>query len=221
MMDVWAVIVAAGEGKRFGEHKQYVELRGREILEYCIEVFEKHAEIDGIVLVLKDVSKEAFYKSRFKKIISVVRGGDKRQESVLSGLNVVSPRDKNLVLVHDGVRPLVTNNLISRVLHAARKHGAAIPVLPVVDTIKRVQKDAVIETLDRRPLMRVQTPQGFRVTILKEAFEKARVEHFYGTDEASLVERIGFKVFTVPGDPQNIKITTPLDIKFAEALFVG
>ncbi|MBN1273708.1 MAG: 2-C-methyl-D-erythritol 4-phosphate cytidylyltransferase [Candidatus Aminicenantes bacterium] len=221
MNDVFAVIAAAGEGERFGEQKQFVRLRGKEILEHCLEVFEEHTEIDGIVLVLKDVTKEDFYKSRFKKIFAVVQGGNKRQESVFSGLKVISTREENLVLVHDGVRPLVTNDLISRVLHAARKHGAAIPVLPVVETVKRVQREIVVETLDRRLLMRVQTPQGFHLKILKEAFDRARAEHFYGTDEASLVEKSGFKVFTVPGDPQNIKITTPLDVKFVEAFFVG
>ena len=127
-------------------------------------------------------------------------------------------RSFDLVLVHDGVRPLVGSDLISRVLKAARRFGAACPVIPLDDTIKRVEGDHILHTEDRTKLVRVQTPQGFALDLLKRALEKAREVGFAGTDESSLVERLGEDVKLVPGDGRNIKITTPEDIKIAEAL---
>jgi 2-C-methyl-D-erythritol 4-phosphate cytidylyltransferase len=115
---------------------------------------------------------------------------------------------------------LVSEDLIDRVIEAAREAGAAVPAIPVEDTIKLVEGDEVSRTLDRERLFRVQTPQGFSYPVLKAALDKATEESFYGTDEASLVERIGRKVFVVQGDPKNIKITTPEDLRIAEA-FLG
>lgn len=219
MKKVFAVIAAAGEGKRFGGEKQFVEIKGRKILEYCLTAFQENRDVDALVLVLKETAGADFYQSRFPKIRAVTEGGEKRQDSVFSGLKCIPSEKDGIVLVHDGVRPLVSDDLISRVVDAARTYGAAVPVVPLVETVKRVQKGFAVETLDRNTLRGVQTPQGFRLGILKEAFEKARRDSFFGTDEASLVERLGFRVAAVPGEARNIKITTPLDKKIAEVFF--
>ncbi len=217
MSEVTAIIVAAGEGKRFGLSKQFVLLGGKPILDRCLEMFEAHKKVTEIVLVLKDVSLKKEYLDRYRKIVAVAKGGKRRQDSVLSGFNQADPERSEIVLVHDGVRSLVSEDLIDRVIEAAREAGAAVPAIPVEDTIKLVEGNEVSRTLDREKILRVQTPQGFSYPILKAALDKAKEENFYGTDEASLVERIGKKVCVVQGDPKNIKITTPEDLRLAEA----
>jgi 2-C-methyl-D-erythritol 4-phosphate cytidylyltransferase len=218
MDGVTAIIIAAGEGRRFGLAKQFALLKEKTVLDWCLERFEKHDAVDDIILVLGQVSENQEYCQRYKKVASVVRGGERRQDSVYSGLCCVDDLKTPIVLVHDGVRPLVGEDLIGRVVEATGKKGAVIPVLPVEDTIKRVEGERVIQTEDRRLLFRSQTPQGFSCSLLKEAFFRAREEGFYGTDEASLVERMGHEVFVIQGDPKNIKITTQDDLRVAEAL---
>ena len=213
-----AIIVAAGAGKRFGEMKQFAYLRAKPVLEWTLEKFEAHAEVDAVVLVLPDEQDLKHYRMRYAKIVDIVRGGDRRQDSVWQGFRIIGAAEPEVVLVHDGARPLVAADLISRVIAAARADGAAVPVLPVEDTIKEVRDGRVAGTLDRTLLVRVQTPQGFRYDVLKKALEAARRDRFYGTDEAALAERIGIPVTALPGDPRNIKITTPVDIPIAEAL---
>ncbi len=215
---VTAIIVAAGEGKRFGRPKQFSLLRGRPVLDRCLEKFDTHQKVSEIILVLNDERQKKRYLRRYKKIAAVVKGGERRQDSVFSGLNRVDPKKADIVLVHDGVRPLVDKNLIERIIDAACQKGAAIPAIPVEDTVKVVENRRVKKTLDRENLYRVQTPQGFLYKTLREAMDKARKESFQGTDEASLVERTGKKIHIVPGDSRNIKITTLRDMKIAEAL---
>jgi len=214
-----AIIVAAGEGKRFGSPKQYSLLRGKPVLEWTLEKFEYHEAVNEIILVLKDESQRESFISEFSKIAAVVSGGKKRQDSVHIGFNHVKPEKAEIVLVHDGVRPLIQKELISRVIEAAAKKGAVIPVIPVEDTVKEVSGRTVLRTVEREDLYRVQTPQGFLYSVLKQALEWASEERYYGTDEASLVEKTGKEVFIIQGDPQNIKITTPEDLKIAEAFF--
>jgi len=217
MSEVTAIIVAAGEGRRFGFSKQFALLGGKPVLDRCLEMFEAHKKVEAIVLVLKDVSLKKEYLKRYRKIVAVAKGGKRRQDSVFSGFRQIDPEKAEIVLVHDGVRSLVSEDLIDRVIEAAREAGAAIPAIPVEDTIKLVEGDEVSRTLDREKLFRVQTPQGFSYLILKAALDKAKEENFYGTDEASLAERIGKKVVVVQGDHKNIKITTLEDLKIAEA----
>ncbi|MBN2266060.1 MAG: 2-C-methyl-D-erythritol 4-phosphate cytidylyltransferase, partial [Candidatus Aminicenantes bacterium] len=174
--------------------------------------------IEAIVLVLPDEQDLKHYRLRYAKIVDIVRGGERRQDSVWQGFRLLTASEPEIVLVHDGARPLVGAELISRIVAAARADGAAIPVLPLDDTIKEVKDGRVSGTVDRSSLARAQTPQGFRYEVLKEALETARRERFYGTDEAALAERAGLAVTAVPGDPRNIKITTPIDISIAEAL---
>jgi len=218
MRKVSAIIVAAGEGRRFGSSKQFALLRGKSVLDWCLEKFETNRKVKEIVLVLKDDSLKKDYLSRYKKIVAVARGGKKRQDSVISGLRRIDPGKADIILIHDGVRPLVGQALIDRVIEATQEKEAAVPAVPVEDTIKLIEKKEVRRTLDRENLFRIQTPQGFSYKVIKRAMDKARKENFYGTDEASLVERTGKKVAVVQGDPRNIKITTREDLRIAEAL---
>ena len=213
-----AIVVAAGAGKRFGEPKQFAYLRGKPVLEWTLERFQAHGEVDGVVLVLPDEQDLKHYRMRYAKIVDIVRGGDRRQDSVWQGFRLLDAAAAEVVLVHDGARPLVGADLISRVIAAARAEGAAVPVLPLEETVKEVREDRVVGTVDRSRLRRAQTPQGFRYEILKKALESARRDRFYGTDEAMLAERAGIPVRTVDGDPRNIKITTPVDLRIAEGL---
>jgi 2-C-methyl-D-erythritol 4-phosphate cytidylyltransferase len=213
-----AIVVAAGAGKRFGEPKQFAYLRGKPVLEWTLERFQAHGEVDGVVLVLPDEQDLKHYRMRYAKILDIVRGGDRRQDSVWQGFRLLDAAAAEVVLVHDGARPLVGADLISRVIAAARAEGAAVPVLPLEETVKEVREDRVVGTVDRSRLRRAQTPQGFRYEILKKALESARRDRFYGTDEAMLAERAGIPVRTVDGDPRNIKITTPVDLRIAEGL---
>lgn len=213
-----AIIVAAGAGLRFGQMKQFAYLRAKPVLEWTLERFQAHAEVGAIVLVLPDEQDLKHYRLRYDKIVEIVRGGEKRQDSVWQGFRLLAAAAPEVVLVHDGARPLVPADLISRVIAAARTGGAAVPVLPVEDTIKEVREDRVTGTIDRSLLFRAQTPQGFGYDVLKRALDAARKDRFLGTDEAALVERIGLPVAAVPGDARNIKITTPIDIPIAEAL---
>jgi 2-C-methyl-D-erythritol 4-phosphate cytidylyltransferase len=215
---VSAIIVAAGAGKRFGRLKQFVYLQGKPVLEWTLEKFQAHDEIGGIILVLPDEHDRKHYQMRYDKIVDVVRGGDERQDSVWQGFRLLDPAKTELVLVHDGARPLVDGRLISRVIAEARTTGAAVPILPLEETAKEVQDGLVVRTVDRFRVFRVQTPQAFLYPVLRKALEAARHDRFYGTDEAILAERIGLPVRAVEGDPRNIKITTPLDLKIAEAL---
>lgn len=218
MKKVSAIIVAAGEGRRFGFAKQFALLRGKPILDWCLERFEVHKRVKDIVLVLRDESQKERYLERYRKIIAVAKGGERRQDSVLSGFHQVDPERAEIVLVHDGVRSLISEDLIDRIIEAAQEKGAVIPVVPVKDTIKLVERGEVSQTLNRDKLFRVQTPQGFFYPILKRALDEAGKDNFYGTDEASLVERIGEKVYIVQGDPKNIKITNAEDLRIAEVL---
>jgi 2-C-methyl-D-erythritol 4-phosphate cytidylyltransferase len=215
---VTAIIVAAGEGKRFGQAKQFASLKGKSVLDWCLERFEKHADIDDIVLVVRDEHSAQEYTSQYKKIASIARGGERRQDSVFAGLDCIDERKTRIVLVHDGVRPMVGEDLIRRVIEAAEEKGAVVPVIPLDDTIKQVEGERIIRTQDRTHLFRSQTPQGFLCSLLRKAFNSARKEGFYGTDEASLVERMGKDVFVVQGDQKNIKITTQDDLRIAEVL---
>jgi 2-C-methyl-D-erythritol 4-phosphate cytidylyltransferase len=213
-----AIVVAAGAGKRFGEMKQFAYLRGKPVLEWTLEAFQGHGEVDAVVLVLPDEQDLKHYRMRYAKIVDIVRGGERRQDSVWQGFRLLDAATAEVVLVHDGARPLVSPGLISRVIAAARADGAAVPALPLEDTVKEVREGRVVRTADRTLLARTQTPQGFLYTVLKKALYQARRDRFYGTDEAMLAERAGIPVSVVEGDPRNIKITTRVDLKIAEGL---
>ncbi|MEJ5252492.1 MAG: 2-C-methyl-D-erythritol 2,4-cyclodiphosphate synthase [Chthonomonadetes bacterium] len=232
MADTCAILLAAGKGERFGSPagKLWTPIAGKPVLLWAIERFHSHPEVDHIVLVgqgaelprLQDIA------SRFSKITAVVKGGRERWESVRLGLDAV-PEGDRWVLVHDAARAAVSADLISRVLQATRQTGAAIPALRVADTLKWVDEDDMVRaTLPRERrqdgqrwrTMAVQTPQGFAVDILREAY--VRFDHLQNipTDDAMLVE--GFHPVTVvPGDPQNIKLTYPEDLAQMERILTG
>ncbi len=221
MKKVSAIVVAAGAGRRFGSAKQFTLLRGKPVLERTLEAIAGHPKVDRIVLVLPAGESGARYRKRWSKIAAVVRGGERRQDSVARGFARLKSGPGGLVLVHDGVRPLVSREVISRVIAKAGETGAAVAAIPVEDTIKESAGGFVVRTLERNSLRRIQTPQGFRTEVLGEALRRAREDGFYGTDEAVLVERTGHAVALVMGDPRNIKITTAADLKIAEAWIEG
>jgi len=217
MARVSVIIVAAGEGKRFGSRKQFSFLRGKPILDWSLETFDNHEGVDEIILVLREEEQKEKILTHYRKVVAVVRGGEIRQDSVIRGFDQINPDRAEVILVHDGTRPLVKKDLISRVIEVTLEKGAAVPALSVKDTVKEVEGQVVLRTLEREKLYRVQTPQGFLYSILKSALDRVRENNYSGTDEASLVERTGKRIFIVEGDPKNIKITFPEDIKIAEA----
>jgi 2-C-methyl-D-erythritol 4-phosphate cytidylyltransferase len=217
-----AVIVSAGKGLRFmeGKKKQFHFLEGKPILAHTLDQFETCPLIQSIRLVAgqEDMDyclKEIIEKYRFQKVSQIVPGGKRRQESVKNGIDAL-PKDADIVVIHDGVRPFVTKAMIEDSIHSAVRYGAVILAMPVKDTIKMSNPDGtVLKTLDRESLWQVQTPQTFKVQVIKEAYFKAAEDAFIGTDDASLVERLGVKVHILPGSYTNIKITTPEDLWLA------
>lgn len=221
-MHVTAVVVAAGVGSRMGGpvNKHLLPIAGRPLLAHTLEAFEKCSLIADIVLVGGEERLDA-YRSLvatygFKKVRAIVPGGENRQDSCVRGLAAVG--DADIVVMHDGARPLVSQRVIIESIQQADEHGAAIVAVPVKDTIKSGSAHGfVVETLPRDNLWQVQTPQTFRTALLRQAEEAAR-GHFVGTDDAILVERLGLPVKIVQGDYSNIKITTPDDLALAEIL---
>jgi len=218
MSDVFVIIVAAGAGVRFGSPKPFAVVKGKRILDYCLETFNSHPGIFEMVLVLRETSKKDLFLDRYEKLKAVATGGERRQDSVFSGFQQISPAEKDIVLIHDAARPLVKAPLIDLVIKKTMAKGAAIPALPVSDTIKKIDGGRVSRTINRKGLYRIQTPQGFSGGILRRAFNGNLEDHGTYTDEAALVEKMGLDVFIVPGDPSNLKITFPEDIKIAETL---
>lgn len=219
-MSYQVIIPAAGSGKRMGAgfNKLRLELAGSPIILHTLHVFISDPECSKIILVIDSRDQQFFEELLTRNLtkVELVNGGSERQYSVYNGLQVA---DQNgIILVHDGARPFITHATIKNLVETASMSGAAIAAVPVKDTIKRVEGLEVVETLERSSLWQVQTPQAFRFSVLHEAHKKARDENFLGTDEASLVERIGYPVKIVESDYDNIKLTTPEDLFFANAI---
>ncbi|CAM4216738.1 2-C-methyl-D-erythritol 4-phosphate cytidylyltransferase [Lederbergia lenta] len=221
-MDYQVIIPAAGSGKRMGAgyNKLFLKLDKRPIILHTLDVFGSDQHCNKIILVIqqdeKDIFTELLLKSRYASKIEIVYGGDERQYSVYNGLN--SALNSGIILVHDGARPFIRLKTIGRLVEVAAESGAAIAAVPVKDTIKKAIDLEVVETVERSSLWQVQTPQAFRFSVLMDAHNMASKEDFFGTDEASLVERTGQSVKIVESDYDNIKLTTPEDIYFAEAI---
>lgn len=217
-----AILVSAGRGLRFGGglKKQFLSLAGRPVLAYSLDPLEASPLIRSIILVVQaeDIDyciTQIVQKEGYKKVSQVISGGDTRQQSVRKGIEA-SPNDGDVLLIHDGVRPFTTVAMIEASVHGALRYEAVIFGVPVKDTIKVVDKDdTVVQTLERGSLYQVQTPQAFRSNLIREAHRKAAMEGFVGTDDASLVERMGIKVRVLLGSYENIKITTREDLEFA------
>lgn len=219
-MDTIAILVAAGRGERMGagRPKAFLLLGGQPLLLKAALAFEAASSVGAIVVVVpaSEIAPAREVLARVGKLRDVVAGGPRRQDSVLEGLKRVPDGFDGVVLVHDAARPLVDAALIDAVARAARESGAAIPVLELADTIKKMQDGQVRGTLDRAELAAAQTPQGFRFGLLVRGYEAAFRDRVTLTDEAMAVERLGEAVVALPGSPRNRKITTPEDLAWAE-----
>jgi 2-C-methyl-D-erythritol 4-phosphate cytidylyltransferase len=227
-MNVAVIIPAAGVGRRMHQNlpKQYLSLGGKPILAHTLTIFEQLPEITEITVVAQPAAldycqQQVISPFGFKKVLRLVPGGKERQDSVYNALKVLHRQnDWDLILVHDGVRPLVTPDEVRRVVRAAKQHGAAILALPAQDTVKKVNRQGRIQkTLNRRDIWLAQTPQAFQAALVWRAFVEAYSREFYGTDEASLVEALGVPVYVEAGSAFNIKVTTPEDLVLAEAIY--
>ncbi|MCJ7525977.1 MAG: 2-C-methyl-D-erythritol 4-phosphate cytidylyltransferase [Candidatus Aminicenantes bacterium] len=225
-MSTVAIILAGGAGTRLQGPlpKQFRLIGGRSLLEICLGTFQGHPGLDGIILVCPaaqmPLAEKTVAAGRFTKVTNILPGGNSRQESSSIGVWAAPDTSEN-ILIHDAVRALVAPAVISRVLEALACSQAVMPVLPVSDTTIRVDDaDVVTAVLDRAKLRHVQTPQGFKLEIIRPAHERARVDGFTNAgDDCSLVVRYGLApVVTVAGDPANIKITYPQDLAIAEAI---
>lgn len=224
-MKITALIPSAGSGLRMGgdTRKQYIHIHEKPITAHTLLRFQELAEISQIILIVpeEDISfceSEIVSRYNLSKVGKVIAGGRERQDSVYNGVRALDG-DEDIVIVHDGVRPFATVEIIRESIRAASESGAAIAAIQAKDTIKSVSSDGLVEkTVDRGKLWQVQTPQTFRRELLEEAYRKAMSEKFYGTDDSSLVERIGGRVMVVQGSEFNIKITTPRDLVLAEGI---
>ncbi len=218
-----AVVVAAGESRRMGDFgdKQFVSLAGRPLLAHTLQAFQDTGVVTRVVLVCNaeriEQARGLAQEFGLRKVDSVVEGGRMRQESVANGLREVA--DDEIVAVHDGARPLITPDLIARSISSLGEWDGAVLGVPVTDTVKEVDGEHVVTgTLDRTKLWLAHTPQVFPARLLKEALQTAQRQHFAGTDDAVLVERIGGRLLMVEGSTENIKITVGDDLARAEAI---
>ena len=209
-MEVLAILVAAGRGERMQAAlpKAFLPLAGRPLLRWAAEAFEASGAVAGFVAVVPEALRTDARDvlAGLPKLRAVVAGGARRQDSVEAGLLALPAGFAGVVLVHDAARPLVSPEIISAVAEAAGEHGAALPVLPLVDTVKRVRDGRVEGTLDRDELFAAQTPQGFQLPVLTRAYAAAEAAGVTLTDEAMAVERLGLPVVAVPGSAPAIAV---------------
>lgn len=231
-----AILAAGGAGTRFsstGRAKQFLELSGRPMYLWPLEKLVRHSSIDLVVVVVPEASIDSVHEhlrlfglgsaeqnTSSHGAVFVIAGGATRQQSVFHGLQFLQAlaRPPEFVLIHDGARPFVTDELIGQVAKTVAIEGACTPGLPVTDTLKRVREQRIVETVDRHELFSVQTPQAGRLRDLCDAHTRAVTENWAVTDDASMLERQGLSVAIVPGYPYNLKVTQPLDLVLCEAL---
>lgn len=219
-MDITAIIAAGGAGERFGGPKQFYRFRGRPLIYYCLAAFQRHPRIQRIILVLPQnyLSRipRVINPRHFDKIQAIVAGGPRRQDSVRNGFLHV-PAASRVVIIHDGARPFVPGRLLDHGIALCRLHDAVVCGVPTTDTVKRVRGNRIVETIDRRDLYLIQTPQFFKRNILEHAYRTADFNRDY-TDEACLLETNGTAVRIFLGDKRNIKITDRQDINLLKAI---
>lgn len=214
-MSVVVIVPAAGTGSRFGSGipKQFQQLAGKPLVQHVIERFLLD---ENVLRVVVPVSELLLTSVKNSERVTFVAGGETRQQSVIHAL--AEADEAELIAVHDAVRPLFSTLLFHSVIAAAREAGAALPVIPVTDTIHVMTEEATVaQTLDRTMLAAAQTPQCFRAEVLRDVLARAQEEGVTGTDEAGLAARFGYTVKAVPGDPRNLKITVPEDLAIAES----
>lgn len=221
---VIAIIPSAGRGLRMSSmvEKPYILLNGRPILAHTLDVFEQCHEVDGVVVVVEpdkvsECRAQVVAYFGYTKVLDIIAGGLTRQESVYRGLQWLGSHSV-MVIVHDAARPLILPELIRETIRVCHRDGAALVAVPVKDTVKIVRNRVVESTPDRSTVWLAQTPQTFSTELLKEAHERALREAYVGTDDSSLVERMGHPVSVVPGTYENLKITTPEDLDLAEQI---
>lgn len=222
-MGQYAILLAGGSGRRMlsSDNKVFLPLRGIPAIIRALAPFS--SLVDGVVIVTRPDEKErvrhllqGFGMERL--VLALVDGGSDRQASVANGLAALPPHD-GMVLVHDGARALVTDDIVQRTLASVAAHGSGVAAVPVTDTIKKAGPDGLVEaTLDRTTLYAMQTPQGFRLDLLRKAHQWADTHGYRATDDAALLEAAGMPVYLCQGDSENIKLTTPTDLIVAEAL---
>lgn len=230
-MQVAALVVAAGSSTRFGSKtkKQFFTLSGKPVLTYSLKAFNQSPVINRIVLVVPPGSENVVRntivrKYRFQKVVDIIPGGKERTDSVWNGLQALQRsgfgiRKSDVVLIHDGVRPFVTEQMISDTVRAVKQTGAAIIATKITDTVKSANHSLIIDqTIPRDKLWCVQTPQGFRFSLLLEAYKQAKKMNYLATDDAGIMEQVGIPVKLVPGPITNIKITTKTDVAIAETI---
>lgn len=221
-MDYEVVLPAAGSGKRMGagKNKLFLSLANKPILIHTLEIFQKDRNCTGIYLAVKPEEKDYIQHLlkdyKITKVKGLPNGGKERQHSVHSCLKVMN--DVEIVLVHDAARPFISQQVIDRLVETAYEKGAAIAGVRAKDTMKKVQDGIIVETVDRENLWSIQTPQAFRYELLRHAEDVAEKEGFLGTDEAMLVERLGYEIHIVESNYENIKMTTKEDLLFGEAI---
>ncbi len=224
-MAISTIIVAGGSGKRMGHptRKQYLLLNGRSILNITLHAFLCCGFVKKIVLVIPEEDIEFCQKSVLSGIehgdrVILVKGGEERQDSVYNGLLALDDKD-GIVLIHDGVRPFISCDMIKALSEEAEKSGACIPCIPAFDTLKKISDSGVVEeTVKRDGIFFAQTPQAFKYELIRKAHDAAREEGYLGTDDASLLERMGLQVSVITGNRNNIKITTKEDLQLGEAI---
>ncbi len=224
-MKVIALVPAAGMGKRMGAeiNKQYLLLAGKPIVAHTLQVFEDAPFVDDVYVIVPEAEipycrQHVVEKYGFTKVRRIVAGGKERQHSVMNGLKALTGSgDDDVVVIHDGVRPFIPMPVLERAVESARDHDGALVAVPAKDTVKVARDGIVVATPPREELWLAQTPQAFRYPVILAAHESAAREEYLGTDDASLVERLGKSVRIVMGDYRNIKITTPEDLVLAEA----
>jgi 2-C-methyl-D-erythritol 4-phosphate cytidylyltransferase / 2-C-methyl-D-erythritol 2,4-cyclodiphosphate synthase len=224
-----AIVVAAGGSTRMdGVDKLLVTIGDRPLLAHAVGALAASDAVESIVVVTSPERRDALVSSGWVSVerTTFVEGGERRQDSVRAGFEALErllpdPGGERVVLVHDGARPLVSAALVSRVIAAVERHGAAIPALPVAETLKRVDDDRIQATVDRSGLVAAQTPQGVRRSFLRDALASPTARDGTWTDEAALLEACRIAVHVVPGDPANLKVTVPTDLERAASLLTG
>lgn len=218
------VIVSAGRGSRMKAdiNKQFLKLKGKEVIAHTIDKFYNNKNIDEIVVVVKEDEADFFRRNIIDKYgyknIKIAFGGKERQDSVFNGLKAVNERC-DIVLIHDGARPFVTDEIIKNSIECAKKNKCVIVGIPVKDTIKIINKDnEVCDTPNRSTLWSIQTPQVFEYLSIIKAHKIAKEKSYYGTDDSMLMEYLGYNVKVIEGSYNNIKITTPEDLKIGEEI---
>lgn len=217
----WGIIVAAGQGKRFGGLKQFALIKNKPLIFYSIRPFELCSSVSGYVVVTNEsklgMVKTLLQRYRFKKLLGVVAGGKERMDSVEHGL--LNLPEKGYVAIHDGARPLLKSEMLIQGFQTCRRYPAVAFGVPINDTIKKVNpSNQIIQTIDRSGLVAIQTPQFFRLDIIRRAYANARAKNLTATDDCALVEHLNIAPRLLPGSPLNIKVTTKEDLLLCRAL---